>query len=351
MKKIWIVLFCLLILFGFSACKPSENTADNVIDVVGGESKVPESNGEESDNTDVPDEPEEEPSVEIPVKDSDEQENLPADDEPEPEVDPDDGESAPTITLVEPQDVTAYLPFTIDLDGDGITEELDLLVADSGEYTGCYHLIVRTEDNKASVGTFIRNNAAVWVGDLDADGTAELFVSGDFASDDYITYALRYVEGTLTPLYFDDAQLWNDESTTRKYTYGKIVSVTAEQIEIRETFDVLGSYAGSLYYAFADGSYELINETIVFADNSFVLTTTQEIPVIFLAPDSETEGTLPVDTQLTIKGTDIFGNVYFQTADGTAGYIVLTLDESGCGFHKIGELDEFDCFAYLPYAG
>ena len=344
MKRIFLILLSFLLLLSLCSCK--EQAADTVLDVIGKEDDDAKPSDSDAENLDAdgngsePSEPDiQDPIVEIPVKEPD-SDDMPSgtedkQDPPQPDA---------------PVQIDAQLPYTTDLNGDGVDEQIELELMDFGAFSGRYRLCVNSESMKLQEDTYIRASASVWLADLDGDGEKEIFLSGDFASDDFITYGFRLRDGQLQPIRFADTGLWTEQDASRVYTYGKICQIHTDGLELEETFDLLGSYCGRIRFVPEGDVYILETEKIEFAGNQSVLKTKVELPVTYQNGDVEADGTLNAGKELTITGMDLAGDLYFQTVDGGKGYITLTSTDGGLT-HQIGGLDEFDCFESLPYAG
>ncbi len=354
MKHAFAIVCCFLLLLGLCACNNKKQ--DTVLDVVGKEdvdqdledesedvqSGTDKEDIEDSnpDNLDDGTSETKDPVVEIPIK--------------EDTTEQSDEEAAGTEETGETEVFVpgqVELPYAVDLNGDGIEEDIHLEQIDFGELTGCYRLVVRYGDTELKADTYIRDFVSVWLGDLEGDGEKEIFISGDFASQNYITYAYRLRDGQLIPVAFDDRNLWPDRESEYSYVFGKICGISEEGLELMETFDLLGSYEGLIRFLPSEDGYILGTDTISFVENEYVLKTKVELPVTYQNEDVEADGMLGAGQQLLITGMDISRQrAYFETADGAKGYFILTRSDGGFSY-QIGELDEFACFESLPYAG
>ena len=347
MKRILLIFCSFFLLLNLCACQ--KQAGETILDVIGKEEDddhTEEGAGAPDDSgADSPEKPDaEEPVVEIPVKE-------PGTDPEETSPDPGAEEGTSQVFAPVQIDMDSGLPYAVDLDGDGADEYIDLKVLDFGEFTGCCRLLIKSGDEQLETDTYIRDSASIWLADLDGDGEKEIFLSGDFASDDFITYAYRLRGGQIVPIGFEDSALWPDREAQRLYTFGQIRAITAQGLELVDTFDVLGSYEGVIRFTPVEDMYVLDMQRIDFDGNAYRLKTKTEVPVTYQNEDVEIDGVLAVGTELVITGVDLERrHAYFETADGGMGCFTLTTQDGGLTY-QINGTDEFSCFELLPYAG
>lgn len=217
-------------------------------------------------------------------------------------------------------DIMQALPFMIDIDGNGTDDEISI----SGG-------TVKVGD--ASFKTELSEIATARLYDIDLDGAFELFVSGDIASDDYILYCLKYLDGDIKTIPIDDAE----------YVYGDVASFSANTLAVNNWINILGTYSYECSYEYADGklspvkadSYKVISETYITPNADLALVD---------------GGTIAAGTAIKVVATDLSSFVTVQTEDGTNGKLQIA-ENSGDGGWLINGTAENDLFSDLPYAG
>ena len=146
------------------------------------------------------------------------------------------------------------LPCTVDLDGDGTMETVDMTTRPE-ESDGCprWAVSVTRGDQVKLAETDILDDMPwdLWVGDLDEDGSYEIFFHGDEASDDYIIYAWRH---DLTPISFEpDDRLVRGNCEQDLTTFaGYVEGFEDGHMVIQGFVDMLGTHWGVRTFAIGD---------------------------------------------------------------------------------------------------
>ena len=247
-------------------------------------------------------------------------------------------------------------PTEIDLDGDGVPEGVRWTIAEVGEYE--WNLVVTlTLSDGSSVDYPVQlEQGGVYLADLDSDGRTEILVTGDEASDDYITVCLKLTDGALAPCPFPNADRGDDNEGERDYGYGLLVGIDGDTVTLSGSQDVLGTWFARRTFrlaegrfAFADGG-EWVREVDLTSQGLWeygALTLTR--PLDYTAPDGAA-ATLPAGEKLVITASDKRTYARFVTRDGLEGTLAIRPDtERGWGMLVNGE-GEDTWFEYVPYA-
>ena len=220
-----------------------------------------------------------------------------------------------------------------DLDLDG-TQDLISYAYDTDE-EGCTLSV-----NDASVHIDAHTLVSIVLHDFDPDdGRIDMIVSGDIASDDEVTYFLRYDGTALSVLCEEDGELQmlgQDDSRT--------------SVSLLQQADVLGTWGGARAYTFRNGTLtpdDDVWKNVTAFDEEYCLTVTRELPVTV----NDVETTLPVGTRLmpVIMAVDrSYATV--QTQDGQIATIHFTFADDQWE-PLIAGSPESNYFDAVPYAG
>ena len=253
-------------------------------------------------------------------------------------------------------ELTDQLPFSLDWDGDGREETIDIQPLKTiGEADGVAFPLQLEND-----GTVWRSmdpgvwSVALYLTDLDSDGSYELFLSGDLGSDDYVTYGWQLTDGDPEPIKFT-GEVRYDNVTWVDYVDGSFVDATENgQIRIDSFLYMLGTYGGVRPYAFNDkGEIAPVEGTIWdYPHNDQALTLRTALTAEAAAerngsPTGEML-TLEAGDKLTLTGSDGFSHAWFETADGRFG--ILEAEKQDWQWF-IGGVEENEVFSDIPYAG
>lgn len=250
--------------------------------------------------------------------------------------------------------------FEADLDGDGAMDSVRWTMEEDEEtYEYLFTLEATLADGTAlalepEITMYVEG---VYAADLDGDGAEELLLSGDEASDDYITYCLRAINGRLVPAMFADGARGDRNGGYYKCGYGYVSAIDGNRVALCGSQDMLGTWFATRVYALSDvGVFEFADEGKWVRDAAEVDEDTWEyasLTTIAPLPYTTAEGRqaeLPVGTKLIIVATDKQYTADFITRDGVEGTLsVMPDEEKGWGMLIDGKSED-EYFDYVPYA-
>ncbi|MBR6208815.1 MAG: DUF3298 domain-containing protein [Oscillospiraceae bacterium] len=244
-----------------------------------------------------------------------------------------------------PLDISAMLPLSYDLDGDGVRETIELR---NTEENGAHRWELMIDGSVLPTGSYASDAEVlkVWLTDLDYDGKAEIFVTGDMGSDDYVTCGWNC--DTLGPITFAGDNRADRTGEDTDTADGELCFSVGQPV-LRSWIYQMGTYDAFRLYTMEEGRMiPAPYSQWVYRSNTFALETVRELPVIW---DNGEEGSLPAGSSLTLCGCD-GGLTRFVTSDGTGGAIRLEYRQDGMdsGWF-INGVSENQYFATLPYAG
>lgn len=254
------------------------------------------------------------------------------------------GEEEP-LTL--PARVEDRLPLAWDLDGDGENETLNVTrYADELGNTALALTVTQADGTVLESRTEYLGNALVWLADLDGDGTAEIFFSGDVPP----TITTPTAAGT-------GAAFWKrclfERRMTTAWIDGWVAAVDGEDITLTEYVHVLGTYEGTRQYTLGDSGAigPAYGSEWSFSNNGYWLQTIRELPVTM---ESGAWGTIPsiipAGSRLLVTAWDGANTLRFVTEDYRAGLFSVQW-ASDAGGWLVGGVSEHEYFATLPYVG
>ena len=246
----------------------------------------------------------------------------------------------------------------LDLDGDGTMEKVSWEEAPTDAEYYVEQVVYATLAD-GTVLTYASNCeiiTGVYGTDLDGDGRAELLLSGDQVSDDYITVCLHLFNGRLEPSMFADCQRANENSGYDKFGYGRITAIEGNRLTLSGSQDILGTWFGERVFTLADtGIFEFaddgtwVRESFEWNgedDAYWIMTTIKDLS--YTTPEGET-ATLPAGTKLVIMASDK-KTAQFVTDGGVEGSLMLDpYYDRGYGFYVNGEPED-TFFERIPYA-
>ena len=247
----------------------------------------------------------------------------------------------------------------IDLDGDGVAEAVSWTMTPADYGDNRLTLTVQPETGKALVyDTDIVWSQAVFVLDLDGDGTVELLLSGDVMSDDYYTACLRYDGSTLYEVLFPDSRRGDSGSGYFRQGYGRVTAIEDGRLTLSGSQDVLGTWFAtrqvrlSPYDRFEfddDGLWTRDAQDMEDAGLWQYAALTAKVELTYTAPDGS-EAPLPAGEKLLVVASDKKETARFITPDGLAGALDISPDyDRGWGW-MVNGMGEEACFEYVPYA-
>ncbi len=249
------------------------------------------------------------------------------------------------------------LPCSIDLDGDGEPEIVDM-TTQPGALDGCprWTVSVKKGAQERTFQTDILEDMPfdLWVGDLDEDGAYEIFFHGDMASDDYLIYGFR---SDLDCLLFEPderAVRWEEPKQSTVFA-GYIDGFEDGHIVIEGAVDMLGTHWGVRNFALGDdGVIGPVSTVWTFNDEIEAdrqLTVTRELTAYKanLRKDPGEAFTLKIGEKICPLASDGCERLWFETEEGQGGVLLLTPDKENMWL--IDGIPEAEYFESLPYAG
>ena len=249
--------------------------------------------------------------------------------------------------------VTKELPCTVDLDGDGTEETLDLqtYVREDDGYPR-WAVVLTRDGQEAKCETWVPCDTQydLFVGDLDEDGAYEIFFQGDTASSDYLIYAFRH---DLAPILFEaDERLYRDGMTERAETFdAQILGFEDGHVVVTAFVDMLGTHWGVRSYAIGEeGTLGPMTTAWEFEAEEYL---TVKAPLTAYAAKARQEAgeafTLEAGERICPVCSDGCERMWFRTASGKTGVLQLTPDEDYLWL--IDGKPETEYFEFLPYSG
>lgn len=229
-------------------------------------------------------------------------------------------------------------PFAADLDSDGRQETIRI-AADEDAAT-----VKLTIDGSVQIETTLDTllmQMRCYVADtLLDDGSRELYLCGDMASDDYVTCILRIHEGKL-----QQAKI-----------YGSVRYVTGTgKVEMESVVNVMGTYGGTCRYGMQK-DFTFVPETPYTirrsqGDIEYVKITLKRDGFPVTAVNGGAATTLPAGTELTLAETDAASYAVLSDVKDGAMYRVDITQKPDEWQWYIGGTAESDWFTMLRYAG
>lgn len=245
------------------------------------------------------------------------------------------------------------LPCSVDLDGDGREEIVDLVTCAPADGYPRWAVTVDKNGDVKRAETDVPEDMThdLWVGDLDEDGAYELFFHGDLASDDYVLYAWRH---DLTPLPFepDERRVRAGDEGTSTVFDGAVEGFEDGHIIVLGAVDMLGTHWGVRTLAIGDdGVIGPVSTVWSFDEEDRPLTVTRALTAYKAAvrKDPGDAFTLQPGEKIWPLASDGCSRMWFETEQGKGGVLLLTPDEE----HQwlIDGTPEAEYFEFLPYAG
>lgn len=251
------------------------------------------------------------------------------------------------------------IPVEMDLNGDGAQEFVTWRTVEISEYEEMAEIRVN-DGSGAEVGwgSEILYGSQVQIADIDGDGLAEILVTGDQMSDDYITYCLHYTGTALQQVQFVDGFRGENVGGYFDCGYGRVDMIGENTLVLTGSQDMLGTYMMSRVYTLQDGRFEFADDglwrgDIVPADSELweyrALVPTRNIAVSFIDAYGATPGILQAGEKAMVISFDKVSTVYFMTQDGREGYFTVEPDPNNWG-SLINGIPEAELFSTIPYA-
>jgi hypothetical protein len=226
----------------------------------------------------------------------------------------------------------------IDMDVDGSDETISVTQRDDGTAVAAF------SDGEANFTDTIDPLyvSECFIDDVMAgDGYLELFVTGDMASDDYVTYIYRIKDGAI-----EKCEIYGivKESDGR----GSLL--------VQETIDVFGTYGAECRYSLKAGfEFEVSSPYTVLQYDGFeerkVTVKRDGLPAHASVSGGDYEDVLlPAGTELLLKETDHKSYGLFTSGDGKSIRITITSNPGEWGWYIDG-IPEEEWLDGLSYSG
>lgn len=254
---------------------------------------------------------------------------------------------------------------SIDLNNDGAMEIVCWnSVEDAEAYCSYAEVTVMSEDNTVATWSEELYGVNVYVSDFDDNGTYEIFVCGDVASDDYFTFCFSYSGSGLLPILFPDINRGENTEAYYECGYGCVVSIVDGALTLSGSQDVLGTRFGSRVVGLQDGRFEIVDDGMwrfeYYEDPEIweyaALNPIVDIPAMFMEDGDEYEGVIRAGEKLLVTASDKYSVVYFRLQDGRQGYFYaapnVVHSEWGdyTDGYNVNGMHEQEVFEYIPYA-
>lgn len=255
-------------------------------------------------------------------------------------------------------EISGMLPFSLDWDGDGEEETIDVQPVHTGNnMDGISFSLTLINNGK----TWESGDPGVWsfslfLTDLGGDGNYELFLSGDTASSDYVTYCWRLAAGDPQPLIFTGETRYEDNDLDGS-AIGCFSGLDEEgRVLIASNVYMLGTYSARRPYVLSgEREFSPAPDTIWdYVGNNREITARIDLTAKACL-DNARNGTpteealsIPAGSKLVLTGSDGVSCVYFETAEGLHG--CFSVEKQDFLWYVQG-LDENEVFSDLPYAG
>ncbi len=243
-------------------------------------------------------------------------------------------ESSSTMPTESQQPETNIAVFYIDLNDDGVDEEIIVSSVDDDGYGG--DIIIEVSGNGET------NQAVVdWGYPMSAlmaqtqSGDPCVLISADYASDDYWTRAVSF-DG-MAPVVHEEL-------------YGYAATVSGNEVVISSVADVLGSWSCHQRFELLDdfSLQPVTDRQIIIGELREPLVNIRELPVEMLEEGVYKEKTLDIGTAIYPVSTDGKTYLNFRLADDSQGRINFTRDAEHYWL-LIDGLSEDEYFEGLEY--
>lgn len=254
------------------------------------------------------------------------------------------GETAWGTTVTQTEILTQY---HYDIDGNGRKNSIQLLRLTDEFDQIFYGMRVVCGEVFFDADVALPYVSGLWMADLNADGCAELYLCGDMASDDYMTYGWTLGENGLEHVLFCGNIRSGEYDKAAPRIDGEILSIENQAIRLESYVHRLGShFVWQDYTAEADGTLSPAPGQNWTCDDGHMVTVQRELPVT----TDGTQDTLPAGTRLTVTAVDAGTRAYFRTDGGVSGYVTLE-EGSYFGAWNIDGIADTEYFDNLIYAG
>ena len=225
-------------------------------------------------------------------------------------------------------DITDKTPVHYELSGDGMKETVEFTQR-AAEGAAAPVAVLRVKRSGVTMEQQMTLlDARCWVADLDENGEAELYVSGDTVSGDTLTYGWVLGEDALESVMFAE-EICTQDANGSVATAGRITQIEDGIVTMEKSVAVLGgSYAGTARFYGRGGKFAPLDGVWTLTGGP-ALTLRQALEVS-LADGSRQ--TLAAGTQLTLTATDVETMANFETANGVRGTLELARERGYSGW-------------------
>ncbi len=224
----------------------------------------------------------------------------------------------------------------MDLDGDGAPETVELAVR---QYDAAELTVRCGGTTYTDTFDYFYNPQLFFADTRTGDGGVELYLCGDMASEDYVTYVYRIVDGQV-----QKTSLWGHV----EYADGQ------GRVRMETWIDVLGSWSAACWYALSDGfTFERASDYAVYqypgmrGDRGLIIGRAG-LPAVTAEEGEPAE--LAASTRLLPVATDCLSYVVCELDSGETVRIEVTPMEDVWEW-RIGGVPETDWFGEVLYSG
>ena len=236
-----------------------------------------------------------------------------------------EGEKIEQVLLVHyavplsPTELTDKTPYHYDLDRDAEKETVEFIAPNRDDGAQAAAILRIKKDNvQYEQKMAIFKDASCRIADLDEDGEAEIYVSGDAAEDDFVTYGWKLGETGICAVEMEQSLLSPDANGAACFA-GGIEKIEDGIMFMKRNLHLFGhSYLGHAYYAVTKGQLEPLDGYWTL-DEGDLLTLSRPLAATL---ENGTETTLKKGSRLTLAGTDLESFMKLKTEDG----LQITLD-------------------------
>jgi len=239
----------------------------------------------------------------------------------------------PTVTPkpYEVYEISAGSPFQYDVNGDG-TEESILLSFETDEYAqSCLHISINDEqpivvDNCSNCVVYLYSNTS---------GQLVLLISFDAGSDDYLTYAYRFM---------------NEKPVQTGVFNGYVQDFGAAGVTLEGPIFTLGTWIAQCQFRLNDAS-ELVPSDdglwyIQRREYDEPLIVAKDLPVEILSNGKYEQKTLSPGTKILPLATDNVTVVIFELENGTQGKLAISRESYMVMIQGAEDIEWFDNIVY-----
>lgn len=209
-----------------------------------------------------------------------------------------------------PMELTQKTPFHYDMDSDAMKETVDFVQPDASGAGAV--LRIKKDDAVFEQKMAVLKDCCCWIADLDGNGEAEIYVSGDAVDGEYRTYGWTLDENGIRCVTFRPT-LQRTDANGAVCIDGAIEKMEDSIVYLKRELHVADrSYTGHAYYAVTDDQLEPLDGYWTL-DRAEAVKLKAPLAVTF---DNGTETTLKKGTALYFAATDLQTLLKLETEDG-----------------------------------